>query len=44
MDRGNWQAIVYRVKESDTTEATKHANTQAAQGAPPSELSAEMSR
>ena len=44
MDRENWQAAVYRIKESDTTEATEHVSTQAAQGAPPSELSTETSR
>ena len=26
MDRGDWQATVYRVTESDTTEATWHAH------------------
>ena len=26
MDRGAWQAIVHRVSESDTTEATQHAH------------------
>ena len=25
MDRGAWRAVVYRVAESDTTEATEHA-------------------
>ena len=28
MDRGDWQAIVYRVTELDTTEMTQHAQTQ----------------
>ena len=28
MDRGVWQAMVHRVAESDTTEATKHSTTQ----------------
>ena len=27
MDRGAWQALVYRVVESDTAEATQHACT-----------------
>ena len=28
MDRGAWQATVYRVAESDTTEVTQHTRTQ----------------
>ena len=24
MDRGTWEAVVHRVRESDTTEATEH--------------------
>ena len=27
MDRGTWEAVAQRVRESDTTEATKHTRT-----------------